>query len=49
MQWQQPAPVSRKYRYAVLTVILVVIAFLVVVAVFTIALDGMSATATSQP
>jgi len=34
MQWQPPAPVSRKYRYTVLTVILVFVAFLAVVAIW---------------
>ena len=34
MQWQQPAPVSRKYRYTVLTLILFFVAFAVVVAIF---------------
>ena len=33
MHWQQPAPVSRKYRYTVLTLILVFVAFVVVVAI----------------
>jgi hypothetical protein len=46
MQWQPPAPVSRKYRYTVLTVILVFVAFLVVVGLFAVAMAGMSTTAT---
>jgi hypothetical protein len=34
MEWQPPAPVSRKYRYTVLTLILVFVAFLAVVAIW---------------
>ena len=47
MNWQPPAPVSRRFRYTVLLLVLAVVAIAAVVVIFAIAFLGMATNATS--
>ncbi len=47
MQWQPRAPVSRRFRYAILVLVLAVVAFVAVVVLFVLAFLGMATNATS--